>query len=74
MPSPQPNHPQKKATLYTKLAVGLGSFIALVYFAFLHITAPEVNVPYWIFGMLIGIMGSTLGIDILAQTGTANRK
>ena len=74
MSQTQSDPPTNTTTLYAKLTVGMGAFIALVYFAYLHITSPEVTVPYWLFAMWLGIMGSTLGIDILAQAGSAGGK
>lgn len=53
--------------LYVKLFLGSVAFGALLYFMQLHVIRSNVTVPYWMFLILLAIMGSLLGVDILDQ-------
>lgn len=55
------------AALYVKLMLGSLAFGALLYFLQIHIIRPSITVPYWVFVLLLAVMGSLLGVDILDQ-------
>lgn len=59
--------PDPIVSLYVKLFVGTLAFGTLVHFLYLDITRPGITVPAWVFVMLLAIMGSMLGVDILDQ-------
>lgn len=52
------------AELYTKMAIALGSFGALVAFAWVQVMLPP-DVPPWMFIVFLMILGSMLGVDLV---------
>lgn len=57
-----PHH--STAELWVKLVIALGSFGALLIFAWVHVTT-KYTVPYWFFSLLVLILGSMIGVDII---------
>ena len=55
--------------IYTKMVVALGSFLALIGFVYVHVMLPP-DVPAWVFIILLSILGSMLGVDILRDIRT----
>lgn len=53
--------------LYVELSIGALAFGALLYFMNLHVANAGITVPVWIFIMLLAVMGSMLGVDLLKQ-------
>lgn len=56
------------AGVYVKIGIGALSWAVMVYFFYLDITAPGIEVPAWVYVVMLAIMGATLGIDVLDQT------
>ena len=62
-----PSQFQKQVRFYVKLGLGAICFFAFLYYTHLHITDSSIMIDRWIFIMLIVVMGSLLGVDMLDQ-------
>ena len=64
MSKPNETQTANPATLYVKLAIGVLAYLTLAGFAYLHLTDPDVTVPYWMFAMLLTLIGTMLGVEL----------
>ena len=58
---------QEKVRFYIKTALGTISFFVFMHYTYLQVLDPDVVVDQWVFIMLIVVMGSLLGVDMIDQ-------
>lgn len=57
--------PPSQAELYTKMLIAVMDFSAFLVVVGIHILPQYPEVPAWIFGVLLSILGTMLGVDIM---------